>query len=132
MRLAKPEDALKFAEWSLANPHSGFDPEVPAYPSTVTLCAYDEHGPLAFLPLQQPLFLESLAPRPGATAAEIARALRELTQQAVTLANATGARELYFLGTEDGTNRLAENQLFERMPWPVYRLRLRDLEDAHE
>lgn len=132
VRPARPDDALQFAEWSLANPHNGFDPAVPAYPSSLTLCAYDEHGPLAYLPLQQPVFLESLALRPDATPAETALALRELTQAAVTHAHARGAGELYFLGTEDGTNRMAENQLFERLPWPVYRLRLRDLDKTHE
>jgi len=32
-----------------------------------------------------------------------------------------------FLGTEDGTDAMAQNQIFERLPYAVYRLRLKDL-----
>lgn len=128
VRSARSGDGLQFAQWSLANKHNEFDSKVPLYPSSLTRCAYNEHGPVAYLPIQQPIFLESLAASPDATKEDIALALKELVQATITLAHDRGAGEIYFLGTEDGTNSLAENQLFERLPWPVYRLRLSDLE----
>lgn len=128
MRPARPEDATEFLEWAKNNPDNGFDPEVPRYPSTITWCVYDRHGPLAYMPMQQPLIMDSLAVRPGATKAEIATALKELTQQFVTQAHIRGAGEILFLGTEDGTNQMAANQLFEKLPYTVYRLRVKDTE----
>lgn len=129
IRQAAPRDGQNFAEWSLANPCNGFDSEAAAYPSSVTLCAEDSAGTLGYMPIQRPLLLESLAMRPGASASDTARALRAFVDAAKNLAKATGVGEIYFLGTEDGTNRLAENhETFERMPWPVYRLRVREMD----
>lgn len=128
VRPAKFEDAAIFEEWSRNTPNNGFDPEVAKYPSTITWCVYDQHGPLAYMPMQCPLVMDSLAGRPGASKYEIAAALKELTQQFVTQAHARGAGEILFLGSEDGTNELAENQLFEEIPYKVYRLKLKDLQ----
>lgn len=121
-----------FLDWSLENPNNGFDPEVPKYPSTVTWCAYDKDGPLAFLPIQQPLMLESLAVRPGATKLQIASALKELTQATVTQAHIKGAGEIYYLGTDDDTDVLATNQIFEQLPYKVFRVRIKNLEGSNE
>jgi hypothetical protein len=127
-RPATQQDLEKFIQWSAATPNNGFDPDVPAYPSTITWCAYDSEGPLAFMPVQAPLMLDSLATRPGATKLEIAAALKELTQNAVTQCHIRGAGELYFLGSDKGTNFMAENQIFEKTDFTVYRLKIKDLE----
>lgn len=137
VRPAKPEDAEQFLAWSLTNKEQGdFDPEVAKYPSTVVLCAYDQSGPLAYMPLQQPImqpfFLESLAARPGLTKGETAAVLKEFTQAAVTLAEIKGVGEIYFLGTEEGTDAMAANQMFEKLPYSVYRVRVKDLEGRAE
>lgn len=144
VRPATWEDGPIFKDWVEANKEKNkFDPAVMAYPNTITLCAYDEDGPLAFLPFQQPLmvdasgdkpiaetpmFLEGLAMRPGASKLDTSRALKEFIQAAVFLGHMKGTGELYFLGTDEGTDALAENQLFERLNFPIYRLRLSDLE----
>lgn len=128
VRPAQQSDAELFLEWSRQNPHNGFDPEVAKYPSTITWCVYDKHGPLAFMPMQCPLMMESLASRPGASKQEIAESLKELTQEFVTQAHVRGAGEIYFLGTDEGTDNMATNQIFERVPYTVYRLRIKDLQ----
>jgi len=51
-----------------------------------------------------------------------------LTQQFVTQAHSRGAGEIYFLGTDEGTDQLATNQIFEKLPYSVYRLKVKDLE----
>jgi len=84
------EDAPDFIKWSVANQGNAFDPEAGQYPDSFTLCAFDTKGPLAYLPVQQPMFiepmmLESLAVRPDSTNVEIASALKELIQACVTI-----------------------------------------------
>lgn len=134
VRPATSDDADNFIKWSVANRGNEFDPEAPQYPDSFTLCAYDLEGPLAYLPVQEPqfspqspLFLESLAVRPGASTREVAVALKELLQACVMIGHMKGTGEIYFLGTNEDTNRFAENTIFEKLPWPVYRLRLSDL-----
>lgn len=128
VRPAVAEDGKQFFEWSSNTPNNGFDPQVAAYPSTITWVVYDESGPLAYMPMQCPLVMDSLATRPGASKSEIAAALKELTQQFVTQAHIRGAGEILFLGTEEGTDKMAQNQLFEELPYKVYRLRIKDLQ----
>jgi hypothetical protein len=128
VRKAEPTDAADFVEWSLSTANNSFDPAAAAYPSSVTLCAGDETGPLVFLPLQAPILLESLAVRPGASRRQVVLALQQLIAVVANTAEARGTGEIYFLGTEDGTNSLAESsEYFERLPWPVYRMRVKDL-----
>lgn len=130
VRPAKAVEAKLFLEWAKANQErSAFDPAVPAYTTTFTLCAFDENGPLLFMPVQQPLMLESLAMRPGATEKEIAAAIKEIFQECVTQAAIKGNGEIYFACTDEGTGEFAEGQtVFEPLPWKFYRLRLSDLE----
>lgn len=127
VRPAWENEAQMFFEWAKENEHGEFDPEVPRYKSSTTWCAYDKDGPLVFQTLQRPIMLESLAPRPGATKEQVAVAMKELTQNAITQAHLGGAGEIYFLGSEEGTNALATNQIFEKLPFKVYRVRIKDL-----
>jgi len=127
-RPARPEEGQIFLEWSRNTPDNGFDPEVAKYPSTITWCVYDRFGPLAFMPVQHPLVMESVASRPGASKLEIAEALKEFTQNCVTQAHVRGAGEILFLGSEEGTDHMAQNQIFEKLNYTVYRLRVKDLE----
>jgi len=114
---------------------SKFDPAVPLFPSSTTWCAYDKDGPLAYQTLQNPIMLESLAPRPGATPQQIALALKELTQNAITFAHLRGAGEVYFLGTDENTDIFASNKIFEELPYKIFRVKLANLEgknaDSH-
>lgn len=127
-RPARAEDNRTFLEWSLNNPENGFDPEVAQYPSTITWCAYDKSGVLGYMPMQRPIFFDSLASRPGLDKSTVAAMLKEFTQEAVTQAHITGAGEILFFGTEAGTDHMANNQLFERVDYPVYRLKIADLD----
>lgn len=127
VRPARAEDAETFLQWSCSTENNEFDPEVPKCPSTITLCAYDKSGPLVYLPLAQPFVMESLAVRPGASISDITKGIKELTHAAVTQAHILGKQEILFLGTHEGTNNLSE-QIFERLPYSVYRLKIRDTE----
>lgn len=129
VRPATPEDASLFLEWQRTN--SNFDPEAVLAPDSFTLVAFNKEGIVAFLPVQSPkvdpFFLESIAFKPGFTEREQASVMREFVQAAVTLGFLKGTREIYFLADTEDTAAFAERHGFEKVPWPVYRLRLTDL-----
>ena len=127
VRSANPEETQMFFDWAKENAHGEFDPEVARFKSSITWCAYDKDGPLVFQTAQRPIMLESLAIRPGATNLQVASAMRELTQNAVTQASIIGAGEIYFLGSSDDTNKFATNHIFEEVPGKMYRLKIKDL-----
>jgi hypothetical protein len=128
VRPVRPEDTKKFIDWSLETPNNGFDPAVAKYPSTFVLCAYDKDGPLSFMPVQQVFMMDSVATKPGASKSQTALALKEFTQALVTQAHIKGIGEICFLATDDGTNKMAENQLFEELPYKVFRCKIAELE----
>ena len=128
VRPAKAEDTQKFVDWSLENPNNGFDPEVAKRSTTLVLAAYDKTGVLAYQPVQQVFMLEALAPRPGEDKLRIAAAMKEFTQAIVTQCHLKDIGEVYFLGTDAGTDAMATNHAFEKLPYSVYRMRVSDLE----
>ncbi len=128
VRQAKEIDGQLYFPWAKEHESvNAFDPDVALFPSSRTWCAFDKDGPLAYQTIQQPMMLESLAPRPGSSKEQISIALRELTQNAVTQAFSSGVGEIYYLGTDADTDTLATNHIFEKLPYPVFRCRLKDL-----
>ena len=127
VRPIKENEGRLFLDWATENSHGEFDPQVPLFPSSTTWCAYDKDGPLVFQTIQRPLMLETLAPRPGATKEQVALAMKELTQNAITTAHVLGAGEIYYLGSDDGTDALATNHIFEELPYKVFRVKIREL-----
>jgi len=127
VRLIQENEGQQFLDWSLENSKGEFDPQVPLFQSSRTWCAYDKDGPLVFQTIQRPLMLESLATRPGATKEQVALAMKELTQNAITNAHTSGAGEIYYLSSDADTDKMAANQIFEEVPMKVYRVKLKDL-----
>lgn len=127
VRPIRADETQMFFDWGKENPVNEFDPEVPYYSSSSTWCAYDSEGPIAYQTLQQPLMLESLAPRPGADKFKVASALKELTQNAISQAHLKGVGEIYYLSSDPATDAFAAHQIFEELPFKVFRLRLSDL-----
>lgn len=128
MRPAKPADAAQVIKWSMETQGNEYDPAVITFPTTFTLCAFDKDGPVAYLPVQQPLMMDSLALRPDCDMTTAANAIVQLVQAAILQCSLKGSGELYFLGTNELTNAMAEKHGFEKIPWSVYRLKLADLE----
>lgn len=128
-RPAEGRDNKQYLDWSLAGKDNGFDPDAALYGTSVTWAAYAGDRVIGYLPMQTPLVLEALAARPDATPLEIATALRELVQTAVTQCHIRGVGEIMFIGTNAETNRFAENSgLFTRVEYPVYKLKVKNLE----
>lgn len=127
VRPAQPHEGQLVFDWGMENSKGNFDPEVARFGSSITWCAYDKDGPLVFQTIQRPLMLESLAPRPRATKQQIASAMKELTQNAVSQAHVMQAGEIYFLGSDKDTDEFATNHIFEELPYKVFRVKLKDL-----
>ena len=90
---------------------------------------FDAEGPVAYMPVQRPLVLDSLAPRPGLTRGQTAGALKEIFQFAVTKAHENGVGEILFFATDEATAEFAERQqVFHRVPYAVYRVKVAELE----
>lgn len=129
VRPAKPGDSERCSEWAVQNlDKNHIDPKVVEYPSTFVLAAYAEDGPVMYMPVQTPLMMESVAVDPEASEMKQAQALKELVQALVLQCHLKGIGEIYFIGSDEKTSAFAENQLFEKISSPVYRIRIHNLE----
>lgn len=128
VRPARQSESRQFLEWSRSTEDNAFDPEAAARPSTFTLAAYTQESPTAYLPVAQVFMLESLAVKPGQTDLQTAVSIRELMKAVVLQAHIKGVGELYLVGSNPRTNAFAEDRGFEKVEYPVYRMKLSDLE----
>ena len=112
--------------WGSANP--AWDAKILNYGSSFALAAYNNSGTLGFLPVQRPLVMEAMGFHPLATDPQKALVMKELTHGLILQAYGFGAGEIYFMGSDNGTNDFAERQGFRRVDIPMYRVRLADLE----
>lgn len=124
------DDAQKFIEYEMATAGNLFDPEAGLYPSSFTLCAENEQGPVIFLPVQQPFLLESLGIAPDADKRDVALSLRKLMNVLIQKARAEGRGEIYFGCKEESTIAFAEHHGFSEVPFKMYRLKVKDYKCA--
>jgi hypothetical protein len=128
VRPVTEKDIPTIKAYQNGTPNNLYDADVFSYPTSFALAAYNKTGPIVYVPIQQPFFMEALGIRPGLDAVDTAVALKELTQALVTLAHTKGVGEIYMLCKEESTIAFAERQCFERMPWPAFRIKLKNLE----
>lgn len=131
VRPARPEDVENFITWSMNTKDNLFDPDTTNYPSTAVLCAFNEHGPIVYCPIQHPFFMEHLAIKPGASPIDVAVALKAITDAVVTQAYLKGVGEIYFLCKDESTINFAKT-IYEELPWKIFRLKLKNLEGTNE
>lgn len=119
-------DLKKLLSWAVNNP--AWDSNVLRFRNSFTLCAFNSTGTLAFMPVQQVPMMEAIAFHPLATDSQKASAMKEFTKVLVYYTAVSGNGEIFFLGSNECTNKFAEHQGFQRVDLPTYRMRLRDLE----
>ncbi len=124
IRLAGPEDTQEIVDWLNGTKGNLFDPGILRYPSLRTLCAYNGNA-VAYLPTQRTLFLESLAVNPASPLLDRAQAFRDLVKGSELLASSDGIRELYMLCEDENVLNVAEGHGFERVPYPLVRMKLK-------
>lgn len=123
VKLAGVDDVNALVEWLNSTKGNLFDPAILKYPTLRTLCSYDGQ-PIAYLPTQRALFLESLAVNPQASLMDKGQAFRDLVKASELLASSDGIRELYMVCEDEDVLKVATGHGFERLPWPIARMKL--------
>lgn len=92
------------------------------YPETKIMVA--ENGrPLLFLPIQSCYVMGSLGYKEVSNL-ELASAMRQVVSTLVWESRAQGRGDIYFVGGHELSDQFAENNGFERVDKPVFRMRL--------
>lgn len=118
------QDAEVLVKWLQSTAHNLADPSVFFYPRARVLKAVIDNEPIAFLPGQITLTLESFAISPNATLLQRARAMRDLTMTFITLADRDGIREVNFFTADDSTAEMAAKYGFEEVHARLFRLKI--------
>lgn len=133
IRFGKPDEAEEIVDWLSRNSLNKYDPDTTKNPSLRILCAYDENGAQAYIPLEKFLMLGSFAPKPGIEKSTAAQALRDFTKAALLLASGDGLTEVYFLDGAGGVAEMAKGNHYELLgeeidgkfePYRVYRIKV--------
>lgn len=139
VRQARPEDAEKFTKWFTQMP--SFNKDVFQFPETYTVCAFNPkilaYGVVSFG--QNVQLLSRVVVNPESSRIEQASASKEIVKSVITIGYLKNLDQIYFMGDNQGTNRIAEHafkqipqdeykHIFGSSDYPVYRLRLKDLE----
>lgn len=124
VRGAEPKDAQTYADWLQATPSNLYDPAVYKYPTTVTLVVEKNDEPQLMNSFQGAMVIEALAPKPGLSPLQEARALNQLFQAWRAIAAKTGIKEIYFTTADNRVGNFVEGRGWERLKHPVYRCKL--------
>lgn len=122
---AKADEAPELASFLIGTENNLVDASVMNYPATKILKASDGNKNLVYMPVQQCQVWESLGINPEATDMEIALSLKALAHVLRFSALASGEGEIYFLCSEERTQKFAEHNGFEKVSIPLYRMRIR-------
>jgi|SRR5215831_6662714 len=143
VRNAREEDAKNFTQWFVKMP--SFTKELFEFPSTYILCAFNPkilaYGVVSFG--QETQVLSRVVVNPEVTLLEQAGASKEIVKSVITIGYLNGQKEIYFMGDNPGTNRIAQHvfekieypeykHVFGASDYPIYRLKLNSLEHSEE
>jgi hypothetical protein len=133
VRKAEQRDIPLLAHWMSNNAEKNLvDPAVFGYPNTQVYVAHKD-WPIAFMPVQLTMTLESLGFKPDASVTQRAEALAQLFKTAVFVAREKQIAEIYFVTGDDSTAEFAKNHGFKELSsLRTLRLRIADLECTPE
>lgn len=125
VRAAIAADAPLYADWlQAASDINLVDPGVYSYPTCNTLVVEKADEPILINSFQAVLVMEALAPKPGLSPMDEARALRKLFDKIEEIAHATGIKEVYFGCKDPRVDGFVTRHGFEKLSFPVYRTKL--------
>ena len=134
IRFGRPEEAEEIVDWLSRNSLNKYDPDTTKNQTVRILCAYDEDGAQAYIPLERVLMLGSFAPKPGIEKSTSAQALRDFTKAALLLASGEGITEVYFVDGAGGVGDMAKSNHYELLgeeidgkgfvPYKIYRIKV--------
>jgi N-acetylglutamate synthase-like GNAT family acetyltransferase len=131
VRKAEKRDVPLLAQWMSNTPNNLVDPAVFAYPNTQVYVAHKDK-PVAFLPVQLTMTLESLAYPPDATDTQKAAAIAQLFKTAVFIAREKQIAEIYFYTSDPTIATFALRHGFHELPHRSLRLKIGDLETVEQ
>lgn len=125
IRAAEEKDAITYADWlAKASDINLVDRKVYFYPTAQHLVVERDGEPQLMNSVHAVLVMEALAPKPGITPMQEARALNELFEKVKEMARAAGVREILFGCKDETLIRFIERRGFERLSFPVFRFKL--------
>ena len=133
LRFGRPDEASEIVDWLQRNSLNKYDPDTVKNQTTRILCAYDEDGAQAYIPIEKFYMLGSFAPKPGINRSTAAQALRDFTKAALLMASGEGLNEVYFLDGDGGVAEFAKGNHYELLgeqvgdkfvPYKVYRIKV--------
>ncbi len=112
-------------EWLLAAKDINLlDPNVYSYPTCQHLLVEKDGQPQLMNSFHAVIVMEALAPRPGITPLQEARALNELFEKIKQVARDAGIREVMFMCKDERLQKFIERRGFERLNHPCYRFKI--------
>lgn len=125
VRGAEPRDAKNYADWlQAAEDINLVDRGVYSYPTTNTVVVEKDGEPVLMNSFQAVLVMEALAPKPGISPMDEARALKELFAGIKRVAEATGVKEIMFACKDSRVIKFVEKHGGEVLSVPVLRFKL--------
>lgn len=125
IRPAEEKDAATYADWlAKASDINLVDRGVYSYPTAQHLVVERDGEPQLMNTLQAVLVMEALAPRPGITPMQEARALNELFEKVKEVARAAGIREIMFGCKDERLAKFIERRGFARLNFPCFRFKI--------
>jgi len=123
IRTAEPSDSQNYFEWlQAASDINLVDPAVYSYPTCNTVAIDKGDEPVLMNSFHAPLMMEALAPKPGLSPMDEARALRTLYEGIRNIAPALGHREIWFSCIDARLQKFVEKKGFQRVYTPMYRM----------
>lgn len=125
IRNAQPEDAATYAEWLQASESINLvDRDVYTYPTCQTLVVEKDEQPQLMNSFHAVLVMEALAPKPGLTPLQEARALNELFEKVKQVAKDAGIKEIMFGCKDERLGKFIEGRGFRRVTFPMFGIKL--------
>lgn len=125
VRPAEPRDAQNYAEWlRAASDINLVDSSVYSYPTTNTVVVEKAGEPVLMNSFHLVTVMEALAPKPGLSPMDEARALKELFDGIRRVADATGVKEILFGCKDERVIKFVQKHGAEKLSFPVLRFKI--------
>jgi len=125
VRNVKHEDASTYVSWLKEAEHINLvDRKVYEYPTCQTLVVERNGEPQLINSFHAVLVMEALAPKPGLTPLQEARALNELFEKVKEVARSVGVKEIMFGCRDERLVKFIEGRGFDRLNFPCFRFKL--------
>ena len=124
-RAAEPRDGQNYADWlEAASDINLYDPNTYSYPTCNTITIDKDGEPVLMNSVHLVLVQEALAPKPGISNRDEARALLELFTCIRNLALASGIKEVWFSCADPSLEQFILRKGFEKISVPTFRMKL--------